>query len=205
MIEGELSMGPFDKPSDPRGPAKPRQSGDNVPLLPLRSGPRRGSLNQNIWNDGPEEDEFALHTRRTLLAKKSNDSFHEFLEEEDEDTDRLLGANEVGGEAIDVGQTESDLDLEDEAKLLEDDSPYEEVRAAVSNTDDPSMACVLLLFILTEYLGDISCLGHRESFCNLWLWSQYPLFHACSVNLSINPYCSTSRLPHWQSVGQVHA
>ena len=34
---------------------------------------------------------------------------------------------------------ESDLD---ELKVLEDDSPYEEVRAAVSNTDDPDMACV---------------------------------------------------------------
>ena len=34
-------------------------------------------------------------------------------------------------------------DDEDEPKLLLEDSPYEEVRAAVSNTDDPEMACVV--------------------------------------------------------------
>jgi hypothetical protein len=34
-------------------------------------------------------------------------------------------------------------DDEDEPKLLLEDSPYEEVRAAVSNTDDPEMACVM--------------------------------------------------------------
>ena len=31
----------------------------------------------------------------------------------------------------------------EEASLYEDDSPYEEVRAAVSNTDDASMPCVI--------------------------------------------------------------
>lgn len=34
-------------------------------------------------------------------------------------------------------------DDENEPKVLLEDSPYEEVRAAVSNTDDPEMACVL--------------------------------------------------------------
>jgi hypothetical protein len=42
---------------------------------------------------------------------------------------------------------ESDLD---ELKLIQDDSPYEEVRAAVSNTDDPDMACVFLYLIEAE-------------------------------------------------------
>jgi hypothetical protein len=35
------------------------------------------------------------------------------------------------------------LDSEiDELKLIVDDSPFEEVRAAVSNVDDPTMPCV---------------------------------------------------------------
>jgi hypothetical protein len=42
-------------------------------------------------------------------------------------------------------------DVVDEEKLYEDDSPYEEVRAAVSNTDDASMACVReLRFLPTD-------------------------------------------------------
>ena len=41
-----------------------------------------------------------------------------------------------------VESIESD---QDEPKLLLDDSPYEEVRAAVSNTDDPEMVCVRVL------------------------------------------------------------
>jgi hypothetical protein len=36
---------------------------------------------------------------------------------------------------------EEDLLSEDESKDVED-SPYEEVRAAVSNTDDPTLPCV---------------------------------------------------------------
>jgi hypothetical protein len=39
---------------------------------------------------------------------------------------------------------------EDEPKILLDDSPYEEVRAAVSNTDDPEMACVGVLAEVTD-------------------------------------------------------
>lgn len=139
-------MGPFEKPSDPRSPARSRQSGDNVPLLSLRRGLRRGSRNQNIWNDDTEENDLTNETRRALLAKKSSDSFHEFLEEEDDDTDRLVEANGHDAEAVDIEETGSDMELEDEAKLLADDSPYEEVRAAVSNTDDPSMACVYRFF-----------------------------------------------------------
>ena len=139
-------MGPFEKPSDSRSPARSRQSGDNVPLLSLRRGLRRGSRNQNIWNDDTEENDLTNETRRALLAKKSSDSFHEFLEEEDDDTDRLVEANGHDAEAVDIEETASDIELEDEAKLLADDSPYEEVRAAVSNTDDPSMACVYRFF-----------------------------------------------------------
>jgi hypothetical protein len=135
-------MGRFDKPSDPRSPARPRQSGDNVPLLPLR----RGSRNQNIWNNDGDEEDFTPETRRKLLERKSEDTFHEFLDEENEDTEGLLGANGHGeGAAMEMEplkpSTDSEID-EDEAKLLADDSAYEEVRAAVSNTDDSSMACV---------------------------------------------------------------
>ena len=42
-------------------------------------------------------------------------------------------------------QTDEDreeIDSEEELKLVEDDSRYEEVRAAVSNTDDSAMPCV---------------------------------------------------------------
>ena len=34
----------------------------------------------------------------------------------------------------------------EEASLYQDDSPYEEVRAAVSNTDDASMPCVITFY-----------------------------------------------------------
>lgn len=197
-------MGPFDKPSDPRNPARPRHSGDDVPLIPLRRGLRRESRNQNIWNDENDEGDFTHETRRALL-RKSNDSFREFLAEEGDDRDRLLDATGQDEEAVDVEQTESDMELEDEAKLLMDDSPYEEVRAAVSNTDDPSMACVRLSLFPIDCVGDVSSLGDGQSICDYWLWSQYSVFYAGAVNLSINTYRSANSLPHRQSVVQVHA
>ena len=42
------------------------------------------------------------------------------------------------------GSLDSELD---ELKPVADDSPYEEVRAAVSNTDDSTLACVKFLFL----------------------------------------------------------
>ena len=47
-----------------------------------------------------------------------------------------------------VESLESD---EDQPKVLLDDSPYEEVRAAVSNTDDPEMACVVSVLTLLNH------------------------------------------------------
>jgi len=194
-------MGPFDKPSDPQSPTRLRQTGENVPLVPLRRGLRSGSHNQNIWNDETDEGEFA-HEMRTLLAKKSSDSFHEFLAEEGEDTDRLLHVTGRDEGAVDVEQTE---ELEDEAKLSRHDSPYEEVRAAVSNTDDPSMACVPVSLFPTDCIGDVSSLGDGQYIRHYWFWSQYSIFHASPLNLSIDTYRSTSGLPHRQYVGQIHA
>ena len=127
-------MGRFDRASDPPSPVQPRPSGDDVPLLPLRRG-RRESQNRNVWNDDTHTDQWQ--------AKKSDDSFPDFLEDAEEDTDSLL-ANREEDISREPGQTEPDMEFEDEAKVLEDDSPYEEVRAAVSNTDDSSMACVFL-------------------------------------------------------------
>jgi len=204
-MKDEFSMGRFDKPSDPRNPARPRQSGDNVPLIPLRRQLRRGSRNRNSWNDDTEEPDFTRETRTALLEGKSSDSFNGFLEEEDEDTDRLLDANGWDEAAVDIEQTESDMELEDEAKLLMHDSPYEEVRAAVSNTDDSSMACVRLCLFRIDFVGDISSLGDGQSVCDYWLWSQYSILYACSVNLSIHTYRPARSLPPRQSVGKVHA
>jgi hypothetical protein len=204
-MKDDLSMGRFDKPSDPRSPARPRQSGDNVPLIPLRRELRRGSRNRNSWNDDTEEETFSHETRRALLAEKSSDSFRGFLEEEDEDTDRLLDANGWDEAAVDIEQTESDMELEDEAKLLMDDSPHEEVRAAVSNTDDSSMACVRLCLFQIDCIGDVSSLGDGQSVCDYWLWSQHSILHACSFNLSVDTYRPARSLPLRESVGKVHA
>jgi len=201
-MKDEFSMGRFDKPSDPRNPARPRQSGDNVPLIPLR---RRGSRNRNSWNDDTEEPDFTHETRTALLAEKSSDSFRGFLEEEDEDTDRLLDANGWDEAAVDIEQTDSDMELEDEAKLLMDDSPYEEVRAAVSNTDDSSMACVRLCLFRIDGIGDVSSLGDGQCVCDYWLWSQHSILNACSINLSIDTYRPARSLPLRQPVGKVHA
>ena len=50
----------------------------------------------------------------------------------------------------DLDEVESIESDQDEPKLLLDDSPYEEVRAAVSNTDDPEMVCVTALFDVAD-------------------------------------------------------
>ena len=191
-------MGPFDQPSDLRSASKPRQSGDNVPLLPLQRKSRRGSRNQNIWNEETEDVDFDKETRAALLARNSSDTFREFLEEEEEDTHRLLQANEHDEAPANVVENGSDMDLEEEAKLLEDDSPYEEVRAAVSNTDDPSMACVYIYFCLhsADCLGNISRMGDWQSICNHRRWGQHSILHESTINLNINAYRPTPSIPY---------
>ena len=66
---------------------------------------------------------------------------------------QLLSSYDANG--LHMSSTESLLDLNkppdaegilEEAELYEDDSPYEEVRAAVSNTDDASMPCVITFY-----------------------------------------------------------
>jgi hypothetical protein len=173
-------MAPLDKASASRHVPPSRESGDFVPLLPLS----RKSRNKNIWaGDSNGADDYQ---NSRLLQRKSNDSFRDFLDEEEDDpvaegTSRIpldeMGEDldEANGQEDDVKQSflrhgrkaqrgvssislshtdsRTDLDKEDgrasmssnisdELKLLADDSPHEEVRAAVSNTDDPEMACV---------------------------------------------------------------
>lgn len=73
-------MGPFSKINGPRRPQPARESGDHVPLLPLQ----HGSQNLNIWND--DEDEVVATIENALLKhRESNDSFQEFLEDDEEE------------------------------------------------------------------------------------------------------------------------
>jgi hypothetical protein len=48
----------------------------------------------------------------------------------------------VSESSIDLNKPPTTDSETDELKLFEDDSPYEDVRAAVSNTDDSTIACV---------------------------------------------------------------
>jgi len=58
-------------------------------------------------------------------------------------------ANGLRSSSMDSLDLSKPLDGEgvlEEASLYQDDSPYEEVRAAVSNTDDASMPCVITFY-----------------------------------------------------------
>ena len=153
-------MGPFSKAKDHRNP-QPQESDDYVPLLPVR----RGSRSVNIWNT--EEDDQELSPKRNNRLP-SGDPLYRLVDSEDgdiEDTDGSSGTihgkatryRKVGFEKLETQRlvrsirdslsSESPTNLgedsnADDVKPFEDDSPYEEVRAAVSNIDDSAMACV---------------------------------------------------------------
>jgi hypothetical protein len=77
-------MGLFDKGKDPREPQAPRESGDGVPLLPVRRKLRK----QNIWNDDEQNAEGGS------LRRRSSETLHRFLEGEDEeDIGRMRAEN----------------------------------------------------------------------------------------------------------------
>ena len=78
-------MPSFNKTSDPRPSRPPRESGDYVPLLRVR----RGSRNQNIWNDNEDRNTTAAHNN--LRGRRSSEVFDRFLDdgEDEEDTSRL--------------------------------------------------------------------------------------------------------------------
>jgi hypothetical protein len=68
-------------------------------------------------------------------------------------------------------------EITDEVLLLQEDSPYEEVRAAVSNTDDPTMACVVSLETPLT-VGNDPRLGDRKFICYRWRRAEYVIFNA---------------------------
>jgi len=65
----------------------------------------------------------------------------------------------------------------DELKPIVDDSPYEEVRAAVSNTDDPSLPCVPS-WSIGLMIGNNSSVGDWESLHNPRFRTEYAVFDA---------------------------
>lgn len=64
------------------------------------------------------------------------------------------------------GESMDSIDSE-ELETFVEDSPHEEVRAAVSNVDDSDMACVCSCPLLLR-LGDIPSVGDRHSIYNHW-------------------------------------
>lgn len=159
-------MGPFSKAKDPRNPQPPQESDDYVPLLPVR----RGSRSVNIWNT--EEDDQELSPKR-YNRRPSRDPLYRLVDSEDGDIEDANGSSgtirgeekrhrKANFEKLDAQRldrsirdslsSESPTNLgedsnADDLKPFEDDSPYEEVRAAVSNIDDSAMACVFLVTI----------------------------------------------------------
>src|ERR1700737_456553 len=74
-------MAPFHKPTASRKPQARRESGDFAPQLPLR----RGSRNINIWATDAEDDQDTSGDQSSgLLQRNSNDTFRQFLEEEED-------------------------------------------------------------------------------------------------------------------------
>lgn len=164
-------MGPFDKAKDPRNPRAHRKPGDDVPLLPVRhksqkqniwtddteQGTELGSLRRRSsetfyrFLEGEEEEDTGgvsaengrySDSEDNGLAKTSIDDPQSVCPgRRRSNSESLLRFGPSESLLLNKPPT-SDLDP-DESKLFEDDSPYEEVRAAVSNTDDSMMACVI--------------------------------------------------------------
>lgn len=164
-------MGPFDKAKDSRKPQAPGESDDNIPLLPVRRKSRRqnvwnddneqdtelGSLrrrsNETLrqFSEGENEEDIRRlsveeggyrNSEDNGLAKTSIDDPHSVGPRPKPVNSTKLLLRPGSSESLFLNQSPtSDFDP-DELKLLDDDSPYEEVRAAVSNTDDSTMACV---------------------------------------------------------------
>ena len=163
-------MGPFDKAKDPRNPRAPRKPGDDVPLLPVRRKSRKQNIWTDDTEQDAELDSLRRRSSETFyrfLEGEDEDDTRRVSAENggyrdsednglaktsiDDPQSVCPGTRPADSESLlRFGPSESlllnkpptsDVDP-DESKLFEDDSPYEEVRAAVSNTDDSMMACV---------------------------------------------------------------
>ena len=80
-------MPPHSKSRDPRHRRLPQESGDSLPLLPMRHGLR----NTSVWNDDHDDKE---RGSTSLPQRKSEDSFYDFLEDEEDESTLLNESTE---------------------------------------------------------------------------------------------------------------
>jgi hypothetical protein len=93
-----VQMGLFDKAKDPQ---EPRESGDNVPLIPVQ----RKSRTQNTWNDDEQNAEGGS------LRRRSSETFHRFSEGEDEeDIEQMSGENGRYRDLEGIGLAKTSID-----------------------------------------------------------------------------------------------
>lgn len=131
----------------PRKSRVPSQSCESVPLITLA----RQTECPPSWDSNREDASLLkageLGDRNNASRATSPDTYSFIEDEEDRSSlERLIESSvchRLPGSLRDLEET-SEID-NDEFKA-HDDSPYEEVRAAVSNTDDPDMPCVRHIF-----------------------------------------------------------
>ena len=105
-----------------------------------------------------------------------------------------------------------DPNLDKDMIVLEDDSPYPEVRASVSNTDDPDIPASTLRSWVIGLIFAILVPGKSHPFRVALMYAHIPDSRSQPVlllplSLCVNQqYCSTADdLPYWPPMGRSHA
>ncbi|KAF8264413.1 small oligopeptide transporter [Lactarius quietus] len=111
------------------------------------------------------------------------------------DIERYGSGHLFGGPGITAEDDDDDLNFDPTAIIIGDESPYPEVRSAVSNTDDPTMPVSTLRAWVLGIIWAALLAGSNQFF-----FFRYP-----SVSINSVSHTSARELPHRQALGTLRS